>query len=332
MKILITGVAGFIGMHASLAFLRDGNEVIGLDSINDYYDRKLKYSRLAELGIDAAEFSDSQLLGGLPGFRFIQMNLLDQNALNTLFREEKFECVINLAAQAGVRYSVTHPREYINANLVGFFNILENVRQYGVKRFMYASSSSVYGLNEEVPFALAQKTETPASLYAATKKSNELMAHSYSHLYGLPTMGIRFFTVYGPWGRPDMALFKFTKNILEGKPIEVYNNGEMLRDFTYVDDVVEGLVQLAKQDWKSIYNIQNLGRNEPVKLLDFVHCIEKETGREAIIDLKPLQQGDVKSTWADVSRLKEDFNYSPKVSLQEGVHQFVKWYRSYYKV
>jgi UDP-glucuronate 4-epimerase len=331
MKVLVTGAAGFIGMHVSKVLCSKGIEVIGLDNLNSYYDVELKYARLNELGVDRREIMDNVRIAGKNGFSFYKLDLTNASSIYELFGNEKFDQVLHLAAQAGVRYSVTNPREYINSNMVGFFNILEGVRHHQVKRLLYASSSSVYGLNIKVPFSIEDKTDSPASLYAATKKSNELMAHAYSHLFGIPTMGVRFFTVYGPWGRPDMALFKFTRNILEGRTIEIYNNGEMLRDFTYVDDVVGGLVQMVEKKWPETYCLQNIGRSEPVNLMDFVNEIEKCTGIIAKKEMKPLQQGDVTSTYADVTGLKEQFNYSPKVSIQEGVEQFVKWYRNYYK-
>ena len=331
MKILVTGAAGFIGMHLSKALCQKGLEVIGFDNLNSYYDIELKFSRLNELGIDRREIMDNVKIVGKNGFSFYKLDLNNASNIYELFGNEKFDQVIHLAAQAGVRYSVTNPREYINSNMVGFFNILEGVRHNQVKRLLYASSSSVYGLNTKVPFSINDKTDSPASLYAATKKSNELMAHAYSHLFNIQTMGVRFFTVYGPWGRPDMALFKFTRNILEGRPIEIYNNGKMLRDFTYVDDVVGGLVQMIEQSWHETYNLQNIGRSEPVNLMDFVSEIEKCIGLSAKKEMKPLQQGDVTSTYSDVTGLKEQFNYSPKVSIREGVEQFVNWYKNYYK-
>lgn len=332
MKILLTGIAGFVGMHTAQHLQAAGHEIIGIDNLNDYYDQSLKLDRLKELGIHSDSFETAVWHEGPDGLKFQKLDLTDKEGLLAIFKEFTFDCVINLAAQAGVRYSVTHPDVYIESNLVGYFNLLECARLQPQVKFIYASSSSIYGLNTETPFTLDQKTESPASLYAATKKSNELLAHSYSHLYGIKTMGIRFFTVYGPWGRPDMALFKFTRNILDEKPIEVYNNGEMYRDFTYVDDIARGIVNIVEREWHHTYNIQNIGKSKPVKLSDFVHLVEKETGKKAIIEYKPLQAGDVEATWADVSGLQRDFGYTPEVELPDGVVKFVKWYREYYNI
>jgi len=323
MKVLVTGAAGFIGMHVTKALCSKGIEVIGLDNLNSYYDVELKYARLNELGVDRREIMDNVRIAGKNGFSFYKLDLTNASGIYELFGNEKFDQVLHLAAQAGVRYSVTNPREYINSNMIGFFNILEGVRHNLVKRLLYASSSSVYGLNDKVPFSIKDKTDSPASLYAATKKSNELMAHAYSHLFGIPTMGVRFFTVYGPWGRPDMALFKFTRNILEGRTIEIYNNGEMLRDFTYVDDVVGGLVQMVEKNWPEPYNVQNIGRSEPVNLMDFVNEIEKCTGIIAKKEMKPLQQGDVISTYADVTGLKAQFNSARCGTICELVYELL---------
>ena len=349
MKILVTGTAGFIGFHLAKKLLSEGHTVIGLDSINDYYDVNLKYSRLSVSGIekDRIEYNKPvQATGGIP-YRFIRLNLEDRENLNLLFKNEKFDRVCNLAAQAGVRYSLTNPYAYIDSNITGFIDILEACRHHGVQHLVYASSSSVYGLNETIPFSEKDNVDHPISLYAATKKANELMAHTYSHLYGLPTTGLRFFTVYGPWGRPDMALFIFTKAILEGKPIQVFNNGEMERDFTFVEDIVEGIFRLmtsavpkgnAAWDPKNPdpsssparYAIYNIGNSNPVKLMDFIRAAENALGKKAIIEYQPMQAGDVRRTWADVEHLEKDTGYKPQHTVEEGIGKFVKWYLEYY--
>ncbi len=351
MKILITGAAGFIGFHLSLRMINEGNTVVGIDSINDYYDINLKYSRLAELGIIKTEIFEGEVIQSklYQNFRFIKMKLESREELMNIFNDEKFDFVCHLAAQAGVRYSITNPHAYIDSNIVGFINILEACRHQSkaVNHFVYASSSSVYGLNETMPFSTAHNADHPISLYAATKKSNELMAHTYSYLYGLPTTGLRFFTVYGPWGRPDMALFIFTKAILEKKPIEVYNNGLMERDFTYIDDIIEGLFRVIKSaptansEWNrrtadssssvAPYKVYNIGNNNPVKLLNFIEAIEKALGRKAEKKFRPMQSGDVPATWADVSDLVSDMGYLPATSINQGVNNFIDWYRQYYK-
>jgi len=348
MKILITGTAGFIGYHLALKLLERGDEVVGLDNINDYYEVGLKYDRLRQTGILSEAIVPGRMVESTcyNNYRFIRMNLEDQDQLMNLFREEGFDRVCHLAAQAGVRYSLTHPHAYVDSNLVGFMNVLEACRHHQIGHLAYASSSSVYGMNESMPFSTHDNVDHPVSLYAATKKSNELMAHTYSHLYDLPATGLRFFTVYGPWGRPDMALFKFTKAILENQPIHVYNNGEMQRDFTYVDDIVEGLKRVidhapaGNDQWSGSnpdpssspapYRIYNIGNNSPVHLMDFIRAIEKEAGREAIKEFMPMQPGDVPKTWADVDDLMTDFNYMPRTDIQQGVKRFVQWYREYY--
>jgi UDP-glucuronate 4-epimerase len=348
MKILITGTAGFIGFHLSRQLLERGDEVVGLDSINDYYDTELKYNRLRQTGIEKASIRPGEVTASkqYSNYRFIQMSLDDREGLMDLFKEEGFDRVCHLAAQAGVRYSLTHPHAYVDSNLVGFVNMLEACRHHDVKHLVYASSSSVYGLNEAMPFSTHDNVDHPVSLYAATKKSNELMAHTYSHLYALPTTGLRFFTVYGPWGRPDMALFKFTRSILEERPIQVYNNGQMQRDFTYIDDIAEGVTRVidhipaGNPSWSGAepdpssspapYRIYNIGNNSPVQLMDFIRAIEEETGKEAIKQFMPMQPGDVPQTWADVSDLMSDFGYSPATDIREGVRRFVDWYRAYY--
>lgn len=345
MKILVTGMAGFIGFHLTRKLLDDGHEVMGLDNINDYYDVCLKYDRLSQLGFDQSRFEYGEIIrNGKAGF--VRMDLTDKEHLFRLFDDEKFDKVCNLAAQAGVRYSLTHPYAYLDSNMTGFLNILEACRHNNVKHLAYASSSSVYGLNETMPFSTSHNVDHPISLYAASKKSNELMAHTYSYLYQLPTTGLRFFTVYGPWGRPDMALFIFTKAILEGKPIDIYNNGNMKRDFTYVDDIVEGLARVlnhipaSNKKWSGShpdpstsiapYKIYNIGNNNPVALMDFIHAIENQLGQEAQKNYMPLQPGDVPATWADVSDLIEDLAYKPTTSVEEGVSRFIEWYRGYY--
>ena len=334
-KILVTGAAGFIGSHTSERLLARGDEVIGLDNINDYYDPTLKESRLARLQ-------------GKPGFRFVRMELGDRAGIESLFAAEQFDKVIHLAAQAGVRYSLTNPHAYIDANLVGFLHILEGCRHHGVQHLTYASSSSVYGANTAMPFSVHQNVDHPLSLYAATKKANELMAHTYSHLYGLPTTGLRFFTVYGPWGRPDMAMFLFTKAILEGRPIDVFNHGRMRRDFTYIDDIVEGVIRTSDHTaepnpgWDSDrpdpatsrapYRIYNIGNNNPVELMHLISTLEQALGRTAEKNMLPLQMGDVPATYADVDALVADVGFAPKTPIETGVARFVAWYREYYRI
>lgn len=335
MKILVTGAAGFIGMTTSLRLLARGDEVIGLDNMNDYYDVVLKQNRLKRLTSHA-------------NFKFVQLDVEDRSGIESLFAEEKFDKVIHLAAQAGVRYSLKNPHAYVDSNLIGFVNILEGCRHNKVQHLVYASSSSVYGGNTKMPFSEHDSVDHPVSLYAATKKANELMAHTYSHLYNLPTTGLRFFTVYGPWGRPDMALFLFTKAIMDGRPIEVYNYGNMQRDFTYVDDIVEGVVRVvdrvAAPDLEyspSIadpatsnvpYRVFNIGNNNPVPLLDFIACIEAALGKKAEKNLLPLQDGDVPATYANTDALQDWVGFVPGTSIQTGIENFVSWYRKYYKV
>lgn len=348
MKILITGTAGFIGYHLSDYLIDRGDEVIGLDCINDYYDINLKYDRLQNHGIGREDIRENALIQSktFPNYHFIKMDLMNRDALMQLCAEEKFDAVCNLAAQAGVRYSITHPHAYIDSNIIGFINILEACRHTGVKQLAYASSSSVYGLNETMPLSEKDNVDHPISLYAATKKSNELMAHTYSHLYGLPTTGLRFFTVYGPWGRPDMALFLFTKAMKSGEPINVFNNGKMIRDFTYVDDIVQGIVKVIDNPPKgnpvwsgkipdpssSIgpYKIYNIGNNNPVNLMDFIKAIEDGLGIKAKKNFMPMQAGDVPMTSADVSGLEEDFGYRPRTGVKEGIDRFLEWYEEYY--
>lgn len=333
MKIFITGVAGFIGFNLARRLLEEQHSVCGIDNLNDYYDVNLKKDRLA-------------IIEKNPGFEFVKGDLSDRPSMDDLFKNHKFDCVVNLAAQAGVRYSIKNPASYIDSNLVGFGNILEGCRNSGVKHLVYASSSSVYGLNTVMPFSVRHNVDHPISLYAASKKANELMAHTYSYLYNLPTTGLRFFTVYGPWGRPDMALFLFTKAILNDEPIKVFNNGDMQRDFTYIDDIVEGVIRVMKKipeknpEWSSEnpdpssscvpYKLYNIGNNNPVPLMDFVDAIEKALGKEAKKEFLPLQAGDVPATYADVNDLIRDTGFKPSTSIEEGIGRFVDWYRNYY--
>jgi UDP-glucuronate 4-epimerase len=335
MKILVTGAAGFIGMTATLRLLERGDEVVGLDNLNDYYDVTLKERRLARLTSH-------------PNFRFFKANVADRPAMEQLFATEKFERVIHLAAQAGVRYSLQNPHAYVDSNIVGFMNILEGCRHNQVGHLVYASSSSVYGGNTRMPFSEHDSVDHPVSMYAATKKANELMAHTYSHLFGLPTTGLRFFTVYGPWGRPDMALFLFTKAILEGRAIDVFNEGNMQRDFTFVDDIVEGVLRVldrpatASPSYDPLvadpatsnapYRVFNIGNNNPVPLLDFIACIEEALGRKAEKNLLPLQDGDVPATYANTDALRYWVGFVPATPIKDGIAKFVAWYRDYYKV
>jgi len=350
MKILITGTAGFIGFHLANKLLALGHEVTGLDCINDYYDINLKYDRLLFVGIEREKVIYNTLVTSVsnPNYQFIQLQMEDREPLHKLFEEQQFDCVVNLAAQAGVRYSITNPYAYIESNIIGYMNILEGCRHFGVKHLVYASSSSVYGMNEQNPFSTHKSVNHPMSLYAASKKSNELMAHVYSHLYGLATTGLRFFTVYGPWGRPDMALFLFTKAILAGEPIQIYNNGHMVRDFTYVDDIVEGITRVIMHpaqpnpDWDpknpdpatstAPFKLYNIGNNNPVTLLDFVKAIEEQLGKTTEKVLLPLQAGDVPATYADVQDLVDDLGYKPNTNVRTGIKNFIDWYTDYYKV
>ncbi|SIS51467.1 UDP-glucuronate 4-epimerase [Zobellia uliginosa] len=337
MKILVTGAAGFIGYHLCEKLLLQGFEVVGLDNINDYYDVNLKYDRLKQLGIERndAKTFHKKCYGSIYGdkFSFVRMNLEDRDALPELFKEEKVNRVCNLAAQAGVRYSIENPETYIDSNIVGYLNLLECCRHNKVEHLVYASSSSVYGLNEKIPFSTSDNVDHPISLYAASKKSNELMAHTYSHLFGFATTGLRFFTVYGPWGRPDMALFLFTDAIAKGNPIQVFNHGKMERDFTYVDDIVEGVVRVLTKTVRNrdLYKIYNIGNNNAVKLTDFIEAIESSMGQKATKELMPMQPGDVERTWADVNDLIRDYDYQPNTSVVDGVRKFVEWYKTYYK-
>jgi len=317
MKILVTGAAGFIGAYVSRALLAAGHQVLGLDNLNDYYDVQLKKDRL-------------QWFDETPHFKFIQLDLANREGMKSLFKNNNFDVVINLAAQAGVRYSIEHPHAYADSNLVGFLNVLEGCRQGGVKHLLFASSSSVYGENKKVPFAVEDNVDHPISLYAATKKSNELMAHAYAHLYDFKVTGLRFFTVYGPWGRPDMAYFKFTKAIIQNQVIDVYNHGKMQRDFTYIDDVVEAVKRLAEQPGKASYKIYNIGNHSPESLENFITTIEQALGKKAKKNYLPMQAGDVPSTYADVQDLMDDVDFKPNTPMQQGLQSFVDWYRSYY--
>jgi len=337
MRILVTGAAGFIGYHLCKRLVGEKMEVVGLDNLNTYYDVNLKYARLKQLGIRKDEINsqgtltNSQLFNH---FSFIQCDLCDHSKIMYLFKEQQFDVVINLAAQAGVRYSLDNPKAYTSSNIEGFLNILEGCRHNSINHLIFASSSSVYGLNDDMPFQIKHRTDNPASLYAATKKANELMAHTYAHLYDIPCTGLRFFTVYGPWGRPDMAYFKFANLIMNGKPIDVYNEGNMGRDFTFVDDIVESLFRLIPKPLKSDdsipYQIFNIGNGAPVKLLDFISILEKLLGKKSEKNMLPMQPGDVEQTWANVDQLNSYISYKPQVDLKQGLSNFVNWYKNYY--
>ncbi len=340
-KILITGAAGFIGFHLVRSLIELGERVVGLDNINDYYDVNLKYSRLNEVGIEKSQIQwHKEVISKTnPNYSFVRMNLEDWNELNALCKKAQFDYIINLAAQAGVRYSIENPSTYIQSNLVGFGNILEVARNLKVKNLIYASSSSVYGKNTKLPFSIIDNVDSPISLYAATKKANELMAHSYSHLFGLPTTGLRFFTVYGPWGRPDMAYYNFSKRILEKKEIVVFNNGNMKRDFTYISDIIDGIIlsmeypkDLSELKLHTPYRIFNLGNNRSIGLLDFIKTLEKSLNLTAIIRFDSMQDGDVTETWADINYSTKEINFLPKVEIDEGLLEFAKWIKNYYKV
>lgn len=349
-KVLVTGAAGFIGFHVVTRLIKEGYEVAGLDNINDYYDVNLKYERLKETGIAKGHFEYGRSVKSSKhsNYTFFRVNIEDTNTIEILFNKEKFEYVIHLAAQVGVRYSVVNPHTYIDNNIKGFLNLLEACRHHPVKHLIYASSSSVYGANDKMPFSENDNVDHPVSLYAATKKANELMAHSYSHLFNIPTTGLRFFTVYGPWGRPDMAPILFVKAILEEKTIQVFNNGNMLRDFTYIDDIVEGIYKImfkpASPD--PLYNSQtpnpstsytnyrifNIGNNKPIYLLDFIKIIETALGKKAIKQLMPFQAGDIRSTQADIKALETYISYRPVINIEEGIRRFVSWYRGFYSI
>ncbi|MDR2535756.1 MAG: NAD-dependent epimerase/dehydratase family protein [Treponema sp.] len=350
MKLLITGTAGFIGYHLTKRLAAEAHDIVGFDNINDYYDVELKYGRLSALGITVSDISQNTARSAslrstlYPNVRFVKADLSDAGYIKTLFETEGFDMVLHLAAQAGVRYSLTNPDAYINSNIQGFLNILEAIRLYPVKHLIYASSSSVYGLNTVQPFSETHRADHPASLYAVSKRTNELMAYSYAHLYNIPSTGLRFFTVYGPWGRPDMAPFLFTKAILEGTPINVFNNGDMRRDFTYIDDIVESMVRLldhipkADADWDGIQTsrnsapaaVYNIGHGSPVNLLDFINLLETELGVQAQKQFLPMQHGDVPVTWADCAALEQKTGYRPRTAVQQGIALFAAWYRTFY--
>ena len=336
MKILVTGAAGFIGYHLVKSLVEANHEVIGLDNINDYYSTNLKFDRLNELGINMDSAKDFLSLSNsnlFQNFKFTRMNLEDRKNLPRLFKDEKFDVVCNLAAQAGVRYSIENPETYIDSNIVGFLNILECCRNYKVKKLVYASSSSVYGNNEKIPFDETDNTDKPISLYAASKKSNELMAHTYSHLFKLKTIGLRFFSVYGSWGRPDMAYYLFADAITKDKPIKVFNNGELSRDFTHINDIIEVVKStILDHSVKSLHEIYNLGNNSPIVLSKFIEIIEKYLGKKAIKKMLPMQDGDVKKTWASISKITKDYNFQNNVSLDKGIEEFINWFKVYHKV
>ncbi|MCF8296136.1 MAG: NAD-dependent epimerase [Melioribacteraceae bacterium] len=344
-KILVTGTAGFIGFHLVNKLLKETDwQIVGLDNINDYYDVNLKYARLKETGIEKDKIQYNTIIqsSNHPFYRFIKLDLTDKENLLKLFEQENFDYGVNLAAQAGVRYSLENPQAYIDSNINGFFNILEGCRLYPVKHLVYASSSSVYGNNKKTPFSESDRVDHPISLYAATKKSNELMAYTYSHLYNLPATGLRFFTVYGPWGRPDMAYFKFTKAILNDEPIDVYNNGNMLRDFTFIDDIVEGVKRVIKNVPSGKEKIEvscvsvaackiyNIGNSSPILLNDFIKILERALGKDAKINFLPLQPGDAKDTHSDVKDLEEQINYKPRTKIEDGMKDFIKWFKEFY--
>jgi UDP-glucuronate 4-epimerase len=335
-KILVTGAAGFIGYHLCESLIKQGHRVMGLDNISDYYDANLKYARLNELGIqkEAAMLFDKTSESKVHGskMQFIRLNLEDRDKLPKLFKTFTFDMVCNLAAQPGVRYSLENPEAYIDSNINGFLNILECCRHHNVKRLVYASSSSVYGNTDKTPFEETANVDEPISLYAATKKSNELMAHTYSHLYNIETIGLRFFTVYGPWGRPDMAMFLFTDAIINNKPINVFNNGNLSRDFTYIDDIVEGVVNTLFNESKNsnLYKLYNIGNGKPVQLLDFIKSLEKVLDISAIKNMLPMQPGDVHQTFANTSSLERDYNYKPQITVDKGIQEFVFWYKAFY--
>jgi len=341
MKILVTGTAGFIGFHLAKTLLERGDTVVGIDNINDYYDENLKYARLKETGIprEAEKWHKTVKSKKYSTYTFVRMNLEDRDFLFELFEKENFDKVCNLAAQAGVRYSLENPHSYINSNIVGFMNILEACRHHKIKHLAYASSSSVYGNSTKMPLSTNDNVDHPISLYAATKKSNELMAHTYSHLFGIPTTGLRFFTVYGPWGRPDMALFLFTKAIVDDEPIKVFNRGNMIRDFTYIDDIIEGVMRVidsppapSTQHPATKYKIYNIGNSSPVRLMEFISALEKEIGKKAKMEYLPMQPGDVPETEADVTDLVNNLGYKPDTAISKGIGEFVKWYKDFYNI
>jgi len=341
MKILVTGSAGFIGFHLVTALLQqDDTEITGLDNINDYYDINLKYGRLKEHGILKENIDIGEEAGSIKykNYSFVKMSIEDREKLYAFFEEKKFDYICHLAAQAGVRHSITNPHVYIDSNITGFLNILEACRYNNIKHLVFASSSSVYGLNREIPFSTDHRTDKPASLYGATKKANELMAHSYSYLYNIPMTGLRFFTVYGPWGRPDMALFIFTKSIIEGKPVDVFNYGKMERDFTYIDDIIQGLIKVIynsprkKEAIPVPFTVYNIGNNKPVNLIHFIEIIEKKLGKKCIRNFLPVQPGDVTATWAKMDDFNLKFDYRAVTSVEEGISKFIDWYKDFYNI
>lgn len=332
-KVLITGAAGFIGFHLVKRLAQNNFDITGIDNLNEYYDPQLKYDRLKQLGVKIDVNSKNQFSlqsEVLPHFKYIKMDLIEMDRLSELFKKEKFDIVVHLAAQAGVRYSIESPEVYIQSNIIGFFNILECSKNNKVNHLIYASSSSVYGNNEKVPFSETDSVDFPISMYAATKKSNELMAHSYSHIHKLPTTGLRFFTVYGPWGRPDMAAYLFTKSVMDETPIKVFNNGELYRDFTYIDDIIDGITRVVEQNDKTGYALYNIGNNKPAHLLEFISTIEKYTGKTAKKELFPMQPGDVYKTYADIDALSSAVGYKPITDIDEGIKQYVNWFKEYY--
>lgn len=333
-KILVTGAIGFIGYHLTKKLIDENYEVVGIDNINDYYDTALKYNKLPSLGINdkLIEPNKEYVSKTHANFRFFKIDIRDRQNIEKLFQNEKFDIVCHLAAQAGVKYSIENPHTYVENNVTGFINILDACRQSNVKHFLFASSSSVYGNRKNAPFKETDNVDNPISIYAASKKANELMAHTYSHLYNLRTTGLRFFTVYGPWGRPDMAPFIFTKNIIEGKTINVFNNGNLERDFTYVDDIIKGILLVIEGEQKYDYKIYNIGNSAPVLLNDFVKTIEKAVNKKAIVEYRPMRDGDVTKTHADISLLKSAYNYKPTTTIETGIRKFIDWYKDYYKL
>lgn len=338
MKILITGAAGFIGFFLTKELIKTGHNVIGLDNLNEYYPVQLKLDRLSEKGIEISKIEYGSFLESLnfDNYKFIQADLTDKEFIDSLFRTESFDLIINLAAQAGVRYSIENPGVYVSSNIVGFSNILDASVNTSVKFLLYASSSSVYGNNDKIPFSEDDEVRSPASVYAATKLADELLAATYNHLYQLPSIGLRFFTVYGPWGRPDMAYFHFTKDILENRPIRIFNDGKLARDFTYIDDIINGIMKIVNKieadEFDLSHDVLNIGRGKKINLLEFVEEIEKQLGKQAIKELVPMQKGDVYETYADITKLSEKFGYTPNIDLQTGITAFVDWYKKYYKV
>ena len=333
--IVVTGAAGFIGFHLSLNLLKLGYQVVGIDNINDYYDINLKYGRLTELGVNRYELNETNevTISKTHNFLFYKTSIENYAALDQIFKQYKVEQIVHLAAQAGVRYSLENPHAYGQSNLVGFLNILEICRNHKIAKLLYASSSSIYGNSTDVPFDTTQNVDHPISLYAATKKANELMAHSYSHLYQFQTIGLRFFTVYGPWGRPDMAMFLFTDAILNNRPIKVFNHGDLARDFTYIDDIIQGIVKISENNTQQeLYQLYNIGNSKPVQLMDFIKAVEEASEKEAILEMLPMQPGDVNQTWANIDDLSQKYDYQPQYPVKQGVKNFVEWYKLYYKL